>query len=80
MGDDLAWDTGSSEKFTDDMSSDQGVVMYGILQLSGSDELDTHVAHGRTRALARGVVYTSQKDLTTPSSGSQSNDRATQLI
>ena len=27
-------------------SSDQGVVKYGILQLPGSDDLDTHVAHG----------------------------------
>ena len=44
------------------MSSDQGVVKYGILQLLGSDELDTHVAHGRTRPLAQGVfVYINRK-------------------
>ena len=72
--------SGSSENSR--MSSDQGVVKYGILQLPGSDELDTHVAHGRTRPHAQGVVYInlSQKDLMTPSSGSQSNGRATQII
>ena len=43
------------------MSSDQGVVKYGILQLPGSDELDTHVAHGRTRLLAQGVIYINHK-------------------
>ena len=59
MGDDLAWDTGSSEILR--MSSDQGVVKYGILQLPGSDELDTHVAHGRTHALAQGVVHIGHK-------------------
>ena len=53
MGDDLAWGmiwhgTPAHPK-NSRMSSDQGVVKYGILQLPGSDELDTHVAHGRTR-------------------------------
>ena len=43
------------------MSSDQGVVKYGILQLPGSDELDAHVAQGRTRPLAQGVVYINHK-------------------
>ena len=52
------------------MSSDRGVVKYDILQLPGSDELDTHMAHGRTRPLVQGVVYINHKsnDLTTPSS------------
>ena len=43
------------------MSSDQGVEKYGILQLPVADELDAHVAHGRTRPLAQGVVYINHK-------------------
>ena len=55
----------SSEKFKDEFGS--GIVKYGILQLPGSDELDTHVAHGvrekapASWALAQGVVYINHK-------------------